>query len=176
MARATVYHQLKFAKQFFGVAVKRKLNDSNPFADVRGKNSTQNHRLQYIPLERIQAVLDRANPTWQVMIALARYAGLRCPSEVVLLRWEDVDLAASRMTVTSPKTEHIEGKASRMVPITPLLRPHLERALELAEPGERFVVGGTAKERYRASELTGWKGTNLHTLMTKLIRRAGLEA
>ena len=46
----------------------------------------------------------------------------------------------------------------------------------LAEPGERFVVGGTAGECYRVSETTGWKGTNLRTTMTKLIRKAGLEA
>ena len=56
----------------------------------------------------------------------SRYAGLRVPSEALLLRWQDIDLAADRMLVHSPKIEHHAGKATRMVPIFPELRPYLE--------------------------------------------------
>jgi len=175
LAPTTIYRQLKFAKQFFGIAVKRKLIDSNPFADVRGKSSTMNLRLQYISVEHIQAVIARPNPIWQVIIALSRFAGLRCPSEAMLLRWEDVDLARGRLMVTSPKTEHIEGRATCITPITPELRPYLAQAKAMAEPEEAYVVGGVAGQRYRDSAATGWRGTNLRTTMRKLIRRAGLE-
>jgi len=174
LAPTTIYRQLKFAKQFFGIAVKRKLIASNPFADVRGKSSTQNHRLQYVTVEEIQAVLQQANLTFQVIIALSRFAGMRCPSEVMLLRWEDVDLARGRMMVTSPKTEHIEGRGTRITPITPKLRPYLEQAKAIAEPEDKYVVGGIAGQRYRDSAATGWRGTNLRSTMTKYIFRAGL--
>ena len=40
----------------------------------------------------------------------------------------------------SSKTEHHEGKASRVIPIFPELRPHLEAAWEQAEPGTEYVI------------------------------------
>ena len=58
------------------------------------------------------------------------------------LKWEDVNLPGARMVVTSPKTEHLEGKANRVVPIFTALRPYLEDTYELAETGELYVVGG----------------------------------
>ena len=56
-------------------------------------------------------------------MALVRYGGLRCPSEVLHLRWEWVDLAEGRFTVFSPKTERFNGKRFRSVPIFPELAP-----------------------------------------------------
>ncbi|MBA3315394.1 MAG: hypothetical protein H0T47_19170 [Planctomycetaceae bacterium] len=65
--------------------------------------------------------------------------------------------------MTSPKTEYHEGKASRLVPLFPELRPHLESAWELAERGALYVV---AQYRNRA---------NLRTRFEKIIKRAGLK-
>jgi ribosomal protein S18 acetylase RimI-like enzyme len=59
----------------------------------------------------------------------ARYGGLRCPSEVLSLRIQDVDLAGGRITVTSPKTEHYRGKGSRVIPLFPELEPFLREML-----------------------------------------------
>ena len=57
------------------------------------------------------------------------------------LRWIDVDYANwTTMTVQSPKTAH-QGKASRVVPIFPELRPFLQAAWEEAPEGSEFVVG-----------------------------------
>lgn len=46
------------------------------------------------------AVDFRAVPLW----------GLRCPSEVLALRWGDIDWERSLFTVRSAKTEHQQGK------------------------------------------------------------------
>ena len=174
-AAATVHRQVKYARQFFGVAVKQKLISTNPFTDVKAKNYTPTDRLEYIPCETIHKIIEHANPTWRTILALARFAGLRCPTEVCSLRWEHINLAEGRMTVSSPKTEHLEGKAYRIVPIFAELRRYLEEAYELAEPGEVFVVGGPQGEVYRQSAALGWKGTNLRTTFAKLIRRAGVK-
>jgi len=93
-----------------------------------------------------------------------------------MLRWEHVDFATNRMTVSSPKTEHHEGRAYRVVPIFGVLRQCLEDAHELAEPGEVYVVGGKQGDAYRASSQGpgGWVGTNLRTTFENIIRRAGL--
>jgi integrase len=65
---------------------------------------------------------------WRLLIALCRYGGLRCPSEVLSLKWEHIHWAEGRMTVPSPKTEHHDGGESREVPLFPELRPFLEAA------------------------------------------------
>ena len=97
-----------------------------------------------------------------MVFALARYGGLRCPSEIMKLRWRDVHWGQDRFTVHSPKTEHHDGKATRLVPIFPELRPILNEAYEEAEDGAEFVVSSPRCE-------------NLGTNMERIIRSAGVE-
>src|SRR5262245_36943941 len=55
---------------------------------------------------RVLAACD-GDVDWQLLFALARYGGLRIPSESNVLRWIDVDYVNWRkMTVQSPKTAH----------------------------------------------------------------------
>ena len=62
------------------------------------------------------------------IFTLSRYGGLRCPSEHLALCWGDINLDEGVMTVHSSKTEHHEGKDSRVVPIFPELRLYFEKA------------------------------------------------
>ncbi len=176
LAPATVYRQLKWAKMFFGLAVKAKYIPENPFAEVKGKSYTPTARQYYLTTADTYRILGVANPTWRTIIALCRFAGLRCPSEVLSLKWDDVNLPEGRMVVISPKTEHMEGKGSRVVPVFAVLRPYLEDAYELAEPGEVYVIGGKTGATFRTSGQgpEGWQRANLRTTFEKLIRRAGL--
>ena len=65
---------------------------------------------------------------WKLVVARARYGGLRCPSEVLAFSVRgDVDWKRLRITVDSPKTEHHEGKAERLMPLFPELRPYLKK-------------------------------------------------
>ena len=104
---------------------------------------------------------------------LPRYGGLRCPSEVLSVRRQDIDWSARRITVHSPKTEHRPGKATRIIPLFPELRPILEKALALAPECTEYVVD----EKYRkaAQGPGGWANANLRTTFQKIVRRAGLE-
>lgn len=77
---------------------------------------------------------------WRLVLALCRYCGLRCPSEVTRLRLSDIDWERNRFLVHAPKTEHHEGKATRWVPIFPELRPYLEDVWEAAEPGREHFI------------------------------------
>jgi integrase len=171
LAAATVSRRLKMAGMFFTVARKRKLVPDNPFADVRHKWVNPEENQRHVSLEVIGRVLEQANPQWQILIALARLGGLRCPSEVLSLKWEHVNFETGRMTVPSCKTEH-HGKAWRVVPIFADLRPHLERAFELAPEGAVYVVPGNYREI--ACKPGGWQNISLATRFQKIIRRAGL--
>jgi hypothetical protein len=121
--------------------------------------------------------LEVCNPTWEIIVALCRYGGLRCPSEVLSLKWEHVDWEHSRIWVQSPKTEHHPGKDQREMPLFRELRPYLESAFEQAKPGGVYVVGVPAGVAYRNASFKGgkWRNCNLCTQFARLVKRAGLE-
>lgn len=173
---ATVYRRLKMAKMQFGHALKLKLVPTNPFVDVKSKNHNPTERRYYLTPSDALKLMDAANPTRRTIIALSRFGGSRSPSEVLMPKCENVNLAAGRMVVQSPKTEHLEGRAERVVPVFAALRPYLEEAWELAAPGEQYVVGGEHGNNYRktAQGPNGCINMNLRTTFEKLIRRAGL--
>lgn len=101
---------------------------------------------------------------WRCIIALARYGGLRCPSEILALRVEDVNLPDRRMVVRASKTAHHSSGGVRVCPIFPELFPYVQEAWENAEPGQEYLI-----TRYRSSS------QNLRTTFEKIITRAGLE-
>jgi integrase len=110
---------------------------------------------------------------WRLLFALSRYGGLRCPSEHLALQWGDVDWERARITVHSPKTEHHEGKAERVVPLFPELRPYLQAAwdelLTDFDPKKNKISEQPIITRYRDSN------SNLRTQLCRIIKRAGLE-
>jgi len=173
LAPATVAKRLSFARTFLHVARKHKLIEVNPFCEVKIPTANVAARQRFIDRDMVQRLLDHATPTWRMIIALARFGGLRCPSEVLSLEWRHIDWERGRLTVPSPKTDRYDGKESRTIPLFPELRMHLEEALELAEKGQTHVIGGN--HLVKASRATGWKSCNLRTSFGKLIKRAGLE-
>jgi hypothetical protein len=131
-------------------------------------------RQQFIPREWISRVLNVAPDTeWRLIIVLARYGGLRTPSETLSLRWRDIYWDRKQMLVTAPKTEHHEGGASRLIPIFPEVRMCLDEAWEQAEEGAEFVI---SKHRPKSIRNTAgnWEGANLRTTFSRLTKRAGL--
>ena len=177
LAPATVARRLKTVSLFFDFARKTKLLATNPFAEVSAPGLIPEANRHYVSVADTRRLLAVCDPTWRTIVALSRFAGLRNPSETLSLKWEHVNFETGRMTVPSPKTEHHPGKAYRVIPIFPELRPILDDAFELAAVGEEYVVGGPQGLCYRtaADRPGGWMNANLRTRMLKLIRRAGLK-
>jgi len=166
MSPATLGRELKRARQFFRAAVRRKLIGENPFADVAAPPQVNPAREHFITCEVAQNVLDACpDAEWRLLFALARYGGLRIPSKAVGLRWGDVDWAQGRLTVRSPKTERLPGGQSRVIPLFPELRPHLEEVFERAEPGSVYILPALRKRG---------AAVNLRTRLERIIYRAGL--
>jgi integrase len=173
LAPTTIHKRLQFARQFFRMARRHRLVEENPFDEVRHQAGTEKDRQRFITSAETAAVLEACpNLDWRVIVALSRYGSLRCPSEVLSLRLQDIDRATDKMLVTSPKTEHHPCKDTRVVPLFPELRPILQEAFEAAPEGAVYVVS----ERYRkgCQGPHGWRNTNLRTTFEKIIRRAGL--
>ena len=165
LAPTTARKRVSIAKQFFEDAVQRDLLARNPFAGLNGSVGSNRERDFFVSREAASKVLDACpDRQWQLLFALCRYAGLRCPSEVLNLQWCDVNWSENRMLVRSPKTEHHDGKGSRVIPIFSVLRPILNQAWEAAEPGSNYVI-----TRYRG------QSTNLRTQLKRIITKAGLQ-
>ncbi|MDC0307709.1 site-specific integrase [Planctomycetaceae bacterium] len=153
------------AKQFFRSAMRSRLIDQNPFIDLETAVQANAERFSFVSPETIEAVIEAAPcAEWRLLIALARYGGLRTPSEPVKLRWSDIDWEKQRIRVPSPKTEHHAGKASRVIPIFPELKPYLDEAYHQADEGAEFVI-----TRYRSAQ------KNLRTHFIRIIEKAGIE-
>lgn len=173
LAPLTIRKRLQWAKTWFKSAKRKRLISDNPFDEV-SVNGTMPDKMHFVTRADTKALLDACpDHDWRMIVALCRFGGLRCPSEVLSLRWEDIDWQNQLIEVQSPKTEHHEGKATRLIPLFPELYPYLRTSFERAQDGALFVVN----ERFRKSAMgkSGWRNCNLRTTFEKIIKRAGLK-
>jgi len=135
-AEETIRSRLACAKLFLGAAVRKRVLVANPF-DGQPTASRGNPKREYfVTLEEAAAVLAAIPDVgYRLVFALARYGGLRSPTEVQTLKWADVQWAQQRFTVHAAKTEHHADAGIRVVPIFDELYPHLLAAFEAAEDG-----------------------------------------
>lgn len=110
---------------------------------------------------------------FRVIIGLARYAGLRTPSETLLLRWPDIDFAAGRMVIHSPKLEAYEDKEYRVIPLWPEIRRDLEVLHDRAEPGAVYVI---TRHRPANCDPASVATPNWRTRLKRLLKRAGVPS
>lgn len=171
-ANATIARRLLNCRAFFKALARRNIVTANPFDGVTHTKHGGEARMQFIARETVDKVMAQADTTWQTIIALARYGGLRCPNEVLSLRWKDIDWQEAEMTVTSHKTARHAGKDKRTIPIFHELRPYLEAARDAAESGAEYVIGRGYLEAAQSKD--GWKNCNLRTQFRRLIERAGV--
>ncbi len=169
MAENTVRRHIAMARQFFTAAISADLITRNPFlgkgqpVSVRPNES----KFFYVTREIAQKVLDACpDAEWRLIFGLARFGGLRCPSEVLRLKWTDVDFEHNRFTVHASKTEHHANEGIRTVPMFPELKPLFQDAFDNARTGAVYCV-----ERQK-----GGKEVNLRTQFERIVKRAGLDA
>jgi integrase len=173
LAPATVAKRLSFARTFLHVARKHRYIEENPFAELKIPGADVSARQSFVSRETIQRILAVASPQWRTIVALCRFGGLRCPSEVLSLEWSHVDWEKGWLIVPSPKTARHAGQASRKIPLYGELEPFLREAWELASDGQTHVVGGELLAK--ADTPGGWRSINLRTSFERLLRRAGVE-
>ncbi len=164
LAENTVRRMCGRAKQFFNAAKRQRLIEENPFADLKSAVQGNPAKFRFVTRDETQRLIEACpDVQWQMIVALARYGGLRTPSETFALRWGDIDWAQQKIRVPSPKTEHLAGRAERWIPLFPELRPILAAAFDAAAPFTEFVI-----TRYRNRD------ANPRTQFERIIRKAGL--
>ena len=158
LAKNTVRRRIGRAREFFNLAVKRKIIEVNPFAQEAVTVGANPERQFFVPADWIERCIKVCNcEDWRIMLAFARYAGMRS-HETRMQRWEDIDIPNCKMIIRSNKTP-----PERVCPIFPELMPHLMRAKEMACEGADLVV-----TRYTPS-------VGINETFKKIVKRAGLN-
>ncbi len=140
-APATVAREIKRARQFFEYAKDHRLTAENPFAKIKAGSQKNTKRKHFVDRDVTDKVLAACpNNNWRLLIVLARYGGLRIPSELQQLTWGDIDWHGGKFTVRVPKKEHIDGHEKRIVPIFPEIRPYLQKAFDDAPEDSVHVL------------------------------------
>lgn len=160
---ATISKAVKHAKHFFSKALRKGFIRKNPFRDLRAGGEKDESRNVFVPREIIDKAIEAApNIEWKMIIALARYGGLRCPSEIQILRWSDINWDGKRIKIHSPKTKR-QGKPFREIPLFPELEPFLREGHEITKDESAYVV-----TEHRQ------KNANLRTQFLRILEEAGI--
>ena len=163
-AKATISRAMRRAITFFKFAQKSHFVIDNPFQGIKLPKQTNKSRMAFIDITTIDKLLDQCPDNfWRLVVSLARYGGLRIPSELMGLTWDCVDWAAGKLKVFSPKTEHNEGGEFRWIPLYPEIKIYLEEAKKSATEGEKRIF----------PELTDPR-VNLGQELRRIIKKAGL--
>lgn len=131
----------RYAKQLFEFAIDCQYIKTNPFRKLKS-SALAGDRTRYVTPEETKLLLDACEDEgMRVFIALARYAGLRTPSETHAIEWSNVDWETNSLTVPCKKTRRFKG-STRVVPIVPELREILKSAWT-PEAGGKIVTLST---------------------------------
>jgi integrase len=165
LAESTVRTHIKNAKLIFKAADKGDLIKGNAFSGHKTAVHANTSRMEFVERDTIDKVMKACpDSRWRAIVALCRFGGLRCPSEVLTLKWDEVNFDEGKMTVTAPKTEHHEGGGVRIVPLFPEVRKALEE-LMLDPNGAEFVISSNDRSFSK----------NLRTVFLKILKRAKVE-
>ena len=156
LSEATTRLHCRNAKSIFAEAEQRELIRKNPFGRLRS-SSIAAQRKRNVTAEEATKIL-KACPSldWQVLFGLARFSGLRIPSESHILTWENVDWKLKRLHVYAPKTDSI-----RVVPIVTQLFEILEKARALASS--------------KTDKIVQMSTNNLHRNFKQMLTAAGID-
>ena len=128
LAPVTVAKRVEQCKLYFSVAVKKRWLADNPFDDVKVQASSPTDRLYNVDRDTIQRVMDAADPELRLIIALARYLGLRTPSEVWPLEWGWINWSEGTIRILDSKRKRFDGKKWRFPPLFPEVQDLLGEA------------------------------------------------
>jgi integrase len=170
----------RYVKAAFAYAVEHEWLVRNPFAKIKS-SAIAAKRAHYVSPEQAELVFAaiethfKGEPAkaiqWKVLFGLARYAGLRTPSETCEITWRGVDWENNALIVPVRKTRRYDSE--RVVPIIPELLPLLEKAFELApENAERVFSISDANIRRTLPKILATAGIPIWADLFQTLRRS----
>jgi integrase len=164
LAEATIRKTCAIMSEVFTAATREGLIRENPFLVARIKKCVQPNRSReyFVTREETARLLASCMDSEErLMVGLARFAGLRMPSEIVSLRWTDFDLGARTLIIRSPKTAHHSNGGIRKVPVFPIVFRLLQEKLA-DSPDSEYLLPALRLH------------PSLSTRMRRVIRESGI--
>jgi integrase len=169
MSPNTAGQNIKRCRQMMRAAIDDGLIETNPFTGVKIDLKSDRTKNRFIGADVASSILEACpNLEWRTIFALCRFGGLRCPSEVLALRWSDIAWDRGRFKVQSCKTARY-GKDERIVPLFPELLSELNALFAMVEPGVSVPADAYVVQRYRDNE------QNLRTELNRIADNASVE-
>ena len=169
----------RYVKAAFSYAVEHELLPKNPFAKLKS-SAIAASREHYVSPEQTELVLHAIDKyfkgdaekacQWKVMFGLARYAGLRTPSETCEITWRGVDWSNNALTVPVRKTRRYASE--RVVPIVPELLKLLEQAYWSPDSADRIVTVSNGNIRRTLPKILEAAGIPVWTDLFQTLRRS----
>lgn len=168
LAETTTSRRCRRAREIFAIAVDEGWLAQNPWRRLRNFRETDTRRDVYVPRATIEGVIAACpDRELRLVLGLARYVGIRVPSEMAGLLLADFDLERGVVRVTSPKTAYRDGQGERLAPIWPELEPLVTDVFEAALVGQTHAlphlggvtgaaVTGRAQRACRAAGVVPW--------------------
>jgi len=118
LSRATSSRRHRIAKQMLTFAVKKNWLHANPFPGV-GRQEEANYAKRFFvdPPLFLRVLREARNQEFRAILVLARFGGLRCPSEIQPMRWSQIDPNRKTILVMSPKTKRYARGGERTIPL-----------------------------------------------------------
>ena len=123
LAPSTWKRDIGRAKQLFKIAIQIGWIKDNPFKGCKGGASVNPGRFHFVTLDECQAILQECTSLEnRLVFVLARFGGLRIPSEIEFMEWKDFNIADGYFIVKIPKktnkhNQEIGNFATRIVPL-----------------------------------------------------------
>ena len=163
LSQATVTKRINIAKSVFRRAANWGVIEKCPLRHVKRGTQVNPARLRYVSREIIDEVLAACpDDESRLIVVLARYAGLRCPSEIRALHWGDIDFDRSVIRIRSSKLAAYGQKGVRDIPLSPEVRAALLK-VGIGAADERVV------SRIRSTS------TNMRSMLIRAIKLAGVK-
>ena len=156
VAPATVNRELACLKHMFTKAIDWGFVKANPAKGVKRLKEPPG-RLRYLKTEEVEALLRACSDNIRPIVVIALNTGMR-KSEILNLKWSDVDLKNLKITVINAKNNE-----SRMIPINQTLYQEL---LELSQK---------ANGEYVFSNRDGRPFKDIKKGFSSALKRAGIK-
>lgn len=132
-------------------------------ANQKEKSGNPKRVCRYVMRDEYEKLLEQCpDREWRVILALARYGGLRCPSEVLRIRWTDIDWKGKGLHVR----RYTKITSGRTVPLFPDIRKELEAL---------FHAVKKEKNEFVVNQFADRKTVNLVGRFHQMVRRAEIS-
>ncbi len=120
----------RYAKLLFAYATDHGWVEANPFRKLKSTSLAATARHYVTPEDTVSLLKACPGLQWKLLIGLARYAGLRVPSEAFAITWDMVGWDKKALCIPSKKTRRYAE--SRVCPILAELMELLNRGWDFA--------------------------------------------